>query len=100
MQLKPSTRIPSARATMTSGTVDIPTASAPRTPSMRTSAARLVRRTEEPGVDTFAQHDSLLPRDVARDRRERGSYGDDMSGNRTSPRSSGPTSGLRNIRLM
>ncbi len=38
MQLTPATRMPSARAMITSGTVDIPTASAPRRSSMRTSA--------------------------------------------------------------
>jgi hypothetical protein len=38
MQEIPSTRRPSARATITSGTVDIPTASAPRRASIRISA--------------------------------------------------------------
>ena len=38
MQLIPTTRISSARAVRTSGTVDIPIASAPRSESIRTSA--------------------------------------------------------------
>jgi hypothetical protein len=39
MQLTPATRMPSARAAITSGTVDIPTASAPSTRSIFTSAS-------------------------------------------------------------
>jgi hypothetical protein len=38
MHEMPKQRMPSARATITSGTVDIPTASAPRRASMRISA--------------------------------------------------------------
>ena len=38
MQLTPSTRMPQCRATIVSGTVDMPTASAPRMRAMRISA--------------------------------------------------------------
>ena len=38
MHDRPSTRIPMCRAAMTSGTVDMPTASAPRVRAMRISA--------------------------------------------------------------
>ena len=38
MQLTPATRMPNVFATITSGTVDIPTASAPSRSSIRTSA--------------------------------------------------------------
>src|SRR5690606_5751937 len=101
MVLTPSTRMPMWRATITSGTVLMPTASTPIERSIRYSArvsrlgpataAYTPRRNGMPSASAAAA--VALPRAA--------SYGADMSGKR-GPRSSrfGPISGLSPIRLM
>src|SRR5436190_8820625 len=97
----PSTRMPPCTATMTSGTVDIPTTSPPSSRTMRYSA-RVSRF--GPETATYTPSRSVIfasratPRATARNC---SSYGSDMSGNRGPSRSSfGPTSGLSPSRLM
>src|SRR5579883_296607 len=100
MQLTASTRMPSARATSTSGTVDIPTASAPSDASMRISAGVSY---DGPSTPAYTPSATVSPSaDAARrkDAAQAASYGADMSGNRGSPGCTGPRSGLRQVRLM
>ena len=97
----PMTRMPSCTATITSGTVDMPTTSAPIARSIRYSA-RVSRL--GPVTATYTPSRSMMPSSSAAFRasaRSSGSYGADMSGKRGPRRSSlGPTSGLSPSRLM
>ena len=97
----PSTRIPRCTAAITSGTVLIPTTSAPNPRSMRYSA-RVSRL--GPATATYTPSRSTMRSSSATRRasaRSRSSYGCDMSGKRgPSVSSFGPTSGLSPSRLM
>src|SRR5205085_3274285 len=97
----PSTRTPRCTAAITSGTVLMPTTSAPSARSMRYSA-RVSRL--GPVTATYTPSRRVRPRSRATARaraRRPASYGSDMSGNRGPSRSSlGPTSGLSPSRLM
>src|SRR5207245_10213587 len=97
----PSTLIPVCTAVMTSGTVLIPTTSAPRARSIRYSA-RVSRF--GPVTATYTPSRRLMPRPSATARpsaRRPATYASDMSGNRGPTRSSfGPTRGFAPKRLM
>src|SRR5256886_12282620 len=97
----PSTRIPTCTAAITSGTVLIPTTSAPSPRSMRYSA-RVSRL--GPATATYTPSRSRIRSSSATWRaraRSGSSYGCDMSGKRRPSVSSfGPTSGLSPSRLM
>ena len=60
MQLTPTTRMPIARATITSGTVDMPTASAPSAASIRTSAGVSYVGPRSPAYTPSRSVDALL----------------------------------------
>ena len=94
--------MPWCTATITSGTVDMPTTSAPMRAQHPVLGPGLEVRARHRDVHAFPQHDARArarPRGPAR--AAPGSYGADMSGNRGPSRSSfGPTSGLSPSRLM
>ena len=98
----PSTRIPPCTATITSGTVLHPDDVGADRAQHAVLGARLEVRPRHGDVHAFAQHDSLLARDLARQRAQRRRRTAPTCRESAAPsRSSfGPTSGLSPSRLM
>ena len=97
----PTPASPAWIATITSGTVDMPTTSAPMARSIRYSARVSRFGPGHRDVHAFAQHDPQLERDRAGQRAQLGIVRRRHVGKPGPSRSSlGPTSGLSPSRLM
>ena len=96
-----ATRRPAWRATIASGTVDMPTASAPRVRKARISAGVSKLGPGDREVDALAERDAEPPAARVQRRAQRGVVGVARGGKRGPSASSlGPASGLKPVRLM